>query len=225
MPLPLMPVTGFGRKRRGHVHASRRPGGTAACRAGTGRRRSAPRCSEKFISNCDGATSGWSFSFGEAHRALRLGRGVDEAAQRVARQRVVVAAGRDELELARLVVVALGVAALEQEALDLVGRVARPCRPSCRARRGTASAGRACPPSYGVPSRSSTSPKTSTLPGAEDVGRQPVEGRPVDRRGAGPTPACCEKPRIELPSKVRLSATSAGTSCRSRACAADPRGR
>ena len=45
-------------------------------------------------------------------------------AQRVARQRVVVAAGDDELELAGLVVVPLGVAALEQEALDLVGRVA-----------------------------------------------------------------------------------------------------
>jgi hypothetical protein len=53
---------------------------------------------------------------------------VDELAQLVAGQRVVVAAGRDELELAGLVVAALGVAALEQEALDLVRDVAT-CRP------------------------------------------------------------------------------------------------
>jgi hypothetical protein len=35
---------------------------------------------------------------------------------------------------------------------------------------------------YGLPSRSRTSPKAQHLAGAEDVRRQPVEGRPVDRQ-------------------------------------------
>jgi len=45
----------------------------------------------------------------EAHRALHLGHGVNELAQRVAGERVVVAVGVDELELAGLVILALGV--------------------------------------------------------------------------------------------------------------------
>jgi hypothetical protein len=59
----------------------------------------------------------------EAHGALHFGRGVDELAQRIERERVVVAAGVDELELAGLVVALLGVLAGEEEALDLGGRV------------------------------------------------------------------------------------------------------
>ncbi len=59
----------------------------------------------------------------EAERALDLGRGVDEAPQRVAGQRVVVAARRDVLELARLEVAPLGVPALEDEPFDLVRHV------------------------------------------------------------------------------------------------------
>ena len=61
----------------------------------------------------------------EAHRALHFGGGVDERAQRIAGQRVVVAAGVDVFELAGLVVAPLGVRALEQEAFDLVGGVQR----------------------------------------------------------------------------------------------------
>ena len=59
----------------------------------------------------------------EAHRALHLGGDVDELAQRIAGQRVVVAALVDVLELAGLVVLALGVDAVEEEAFDLVGGV------------------------------------------------------------------------------------------------------
>ena len=61
----------------------------------------------------------------EAHGALHFGGGVDESAQRIAGQRVVVAAGVDVLELAGLVVVSLGVGALEEEAFDFVGGVER----------------------------------------------------------------------------------------------------
>jgi hypothetical protein len=61
----------------------------------------------------------------EAHGALHFGRGVDELAQRIERQRVIVAAAGDELELAGLVVLLLGVLAGEQEALNLGGRVQR----------------------------------------------------------------------------------------------------
>ena len=59
----------------------------------------------------------------KAHRALNLSGRVDELTQRIARQRVVVAALVDIHELARLVVVPLGVDALEQEALNLVGGI------------------------------------------------------------------------------------------------------
>jgi len=61
---------------------------------------------------------------GEAHRALHFSRGINEEPQRVTRQRVVVTAGRDELELPGFVIAPLGVAAAEQEALDLIGREA-----------------------------------------------------------------------------------------------------
>jgi len=61
----------------------------------------------------------------ETHGALNFRRRVDELPQRVARQRVVVAAGVDVLELACLVIAPLGVGALEQKAFNLVGGVQR----------------------------------------------------------------------------------------------------
>ena len=61
----------------------------------------------------------------EAHRALHFGRRVDELAQRIERQHVIVAAGVDEFELARLVEVPLRVPAGEEKSFDLVGRVQR----------------------------------------------------------------------------------------------------
>ena len=61
----------------------------------------------------------------EAHRALHFGGRVDELAQRIARQRMIVAARVDVLELAGLVIAALGVRALEEEAFDFVGGVQR----------------------------------------------------------------------------------------------------
>src|SRR5512145_2935432 len=60
---------------------------------------------------------------GEAERTLDFRRRVDETAQRVSRQRVVVAAGRDEFEAAGFAVAAFGIASVEQETLDLVRRV------------------------------------------------------------------------------------------------------
>ena len=54
----------------------------------------------------------------EAHGALHFSRGVDELAQRVERQHVVVAAGVDELELAGLVVALLGVSCRRRGSLQ-----------------------------------------------------------------------------------------------------------
>ena len=59
----------------------------------------------------------------EAHGALHFGGGIDKRAQRIARQRVIIAAGIDVLELAGLVVMPLGVGTLEQEAFDFIGGV------------------------------------------------------------------------------------------------------
>ena len=59
----------------------------------------------------------------EAHGALHFGSRVDEIAQRIAGQRVVVAAGIDVFELAGLVISALGVRRPEEEAFDFVGGV------------------------------------------------------------------------------------------------------
>src|SRR5262252_6228820 len=61
----------------------------------------------------------------ESHRALHFGGGVDEGAQRITGQTMVIAAGVDVLEFLRLEVAALGVYTLEQEALDLIGGVER----------------------------------------------------------------------------------------------------
>ena len=61
----------------------------------------------------------------EAHGALHFGGGVNKGAQRIAGQRMVVAAGIDVLELASFVIAALGVRSLEQETFNLVGRVER----------------------------------------------------------------------------------------------------
>src|SRR5262249_4251057 len=59
----------------------------------------------------------------EAHGALHFGRGVNERAQRIAGQRVVVAAGIHVLKLAGLMVPAFGVGSGEEKALDFVGSI------------------------------------------------------------------------------------------------------
>ena len=61
----------------------------------------------------------------ESHRALHFGAGIDERAQRIAGQRVIVAAGVDVLETLRLVIVALRIGALEKKSLNFVGRIQR----------------------------------------------------------------------------------------------------
>src|SRR5258707_3363850 len=61
----------------------------------------------------------------KAHGALYFRRGIDEGAQWVARQRMVIAAGVHIVELAGFVVATLGICALEEEALNFVGGVER----------------------------------------------------------------------------------------------------
>src|ERR1700722_11965714 len=59
----------------------------------------------------------------EAHGTLYFGSGVNKRAQRITRQRVVITAGVDVLELASFVVSPLRIRSLKKEAFDLVGRV------------------------------------------------------------------------------------------------------
>ena len=80
----------------------------------------------------------------EAHGALHFGAVIDERAQRIAGQRVIVAAGVDVLELAGFVIAPLGVHALEEEAFDFVGGVQRVAVLFVNARRRRPSARRAC---------------------------------------------------------------------------------
>src|SRR5262249_42285082 len=61
----------------------------------------------------------------EPHRALHFRRAIDKLAQRVARQRMIIAAGVDVFELALLGVMALCVDAVKQETFDFVGGVQR----------------------------------------------------------------------------------------------------
>ncbi len=86
-------------------------------------------------------------------------------AQRIAGQRVIVAAGVHVFELAGLVVVPLGVYALEEEAFNLVGRVQRVAFVLEQLGWRTAFSMPRMSAAYGVPPLSITSPKTSTLPG------------------------------------------------------------
>ena len=61
----------------------------------------------------------------EAHRALHFGGRVNKTAQRIAGQRVVIAAGVHVLKFVRLVIVTFGVFTLEQETFDFVRRIER----------------------------------------------------------------------------------------------------
>jgi len=61
----------------------------------------------------------------KAHSTLDFGGGVDESAERVAGERVVVATCVDVLEFSVFVVVALGVSSLEKKAFNFVGGVER----------------------------------------------------------------------------------------------------
>jgi hypothetical protein len=117
---------------------------------------------------------------------------------------VVIAARADELELAGLVVVPLGIAALEQEAFDLVRRVEHGAvlgEPLL----GTDLSLARMSAMYSEPSFSRTSANTSTLPGPKTSdGSQYMAGQSMPSRRSDS--ACCEKPRIDDPSNVRLSA-------------------
>jgi hypothetical protein len=103
----------------------------------------------------------------------------------------------------RLREAALGVAALEQEALDLVGRIRGDAVLLEQVLRELPSGGSACRPDTVAVARVHLA-EHQDLARAEDVGRQPVERRPVDRETQVDS-ACCEKPRIDEPSNVRLS--------------------
>jgi len=117
----------------------------------------------------------------ESHGALHFSRGVDKLAQRIKRQRVIVAAGRDELEFAGLMVGALGILAGEEEALDLSGCIQRVVvllvlLIGIRLKHAAQIAG------VGGAVLVDHVAKNQNLAVAENVGRHPVEGAPVDSK-------------------------------------------
>src|SRR5277367_6098941 len=59
----------------------------------------------------------------EAHGALHLGRGVDKRAQRIAGQRMVVAAGIHVFKFSGFVVAGFGIGAAEEDTFDFVGGI------------------------------------------------------------------------------------------------------
>src|SRR5581483_1633592 len=59
----------------------------------------------------------------EAHRALHLGRGINESTQRISGQRVIVPASVDVFEAVGFMEAPFGVSPLEQKSFDLVGRI------------------------------------------------------------------------------------------------------
>ena len=61
----------------------------------------------------------------ESHRPLHFRRRIDKRPQRIARQRMIIAACIHIFELARLVVSALGVRTKEQKTFDFVRRIQR----------------------------------------------------------------------------------------------------
>jgi len=128
-----------------------------------------------LISNCEGATSGWSFSF---WKPLALGAGVDEFAQGVAGQRVIVAAGIDVFELIGLVIAAFGVGAVEEEAFDFVGGVEGVALLLVKALR-VAFEDAADIGAVGRAVLIDNLTEDQHLAGAEDIGRCPVEGAPI----------------------------------------------
>ena len=182
MPLPLTPTTGLGRKQAvkpilcGHLAA------------------------DQFV-ELDLVGGGDDFAiavidfelrrrdFGmvlfilEAHGALHFGGGVDESAQRIAGQRVVIAAGIDVFELAGFVIVALGVGALEEEAFDFVGGVERVAfffvkllGVAFQNAADIGAIGRAVLVNYFA--------ENQNFAGAEEIGGRPVKSAPIDARGA-----------------------------------------
>src|SRR6476659_5151258 len=115
----------------------------------------------------------------KSHGALHFGGCVDERAQKIAGQRMVVAAGVDVLELAGLVVMALSVGSLEQETLDFISGVqgvalfvVKPGRETLQHTPDVARVRGAI--------LVDDFPEDQDFAATEEVGGRPVESRPVD---------------------------------------------
>ena len=160
----------------------------------------------------------------EAHGALHFGGCVDELAQRIERQRVIVAAGVDELEFARLVVMLLGVVAGEEEAFNLIGGVQRVALflvqlvgVGLQHAAQVAGVRRAVLVDDGA--------EHQHLAVAEHIGRNPVERAPVDAQAQVALLLRGEAADRRAVEGQVVVARRAETSCRSRAGAGGLQGR
>src|SRR6185312_10671037 len=115
----------------------------------------------------------------ESHRALHFRGCIDESAQRIAGQRVIVAAGVYVIEFGGLVITTLRVRSFEQEAFDFVGGIKRESFVFVKSLRPllkhAANVG-------GVRGSAFVDhvAKDQNLSGTEDVSRRPVKRRPID---------------------------------------------
>ena len=119
----------------------------------------------------------------EAHRALDFGDRIDKRTERIARQRLVIAAGVDVLEFVGLIEALLRVDAAEEKALDLVGRIERIAvlrkLVVCELLEHAANVRREL---RAVAIEHVAEHEHFARP--EHVSRRPIKGSPVDRRGA-----------------------------------------
>ena len=115
----------------------------------------------------------------ESHGALHFGSGVDKSAQGIAGQRVIVAAGVDVFEFAGFVIMALGVGAFEEEALNFVGGVEGVAL-FLEQILGVSLEHAANVAGVGCAALVDDFAEHQHLAGAEDIGGRPVERAPVD---------------------------------------------
>ena len=158
------------------------------------------------------------------HRALHFGDHVDEVAQRVAGQRIIVPAGIDVFERVRFVIAALGVEPLKEKAFDLVGGVERV------AVLVEAFVGELLEAAANVGGKRRTVlvddvGENEHLAGAEHVGRRPIERAPVEIEPQIAFALRRESANRRTVEREVVVRAEQETSCRSPACAGGLRGR
>jgi len=158
----------------------------------------------------------------EAHRPLHFRGRIDERTQWITREGMIVASGVHVVKCIRLMITTLRVRALKQEAFNLIRGIQRVpffLYKSPEALQKAANVG-----SIGRAVLVDDVTKNKNLASAKDVRRRPVKCVPANTETQVAL-GCAVKPRMEEPSKVRLSQLLMRNFCRNPACAGDLQGR
>src|SRR5579872_6979693 len=127
----------------------------------------------------------------EAHGALHFGRGVDESAECIPGEGMVVTAGVDVLELAGFVIVTLSVRSFEEESFNFVGRVEGVLF-LLEEFVGVSLQNAANVARVGCAALVDDFAENQHLAGSEDVGGRPVERSPIDAKAKVALALCGE---------------------------------